>query len=185
VLTARQLDPERRYADARRRHVVPTATDGANATRSGRLVVVLAACCSWVVAMLLAPGSASASPFGFQAHLRAVSGTGTGLVLGAPTAADGGTFAAQLTVAVHGVIPDTTYVVSRAVDLVPDGVCTMASGWLLNGPLVTSHAGSGAAHFVVHRGPPFVSGARFDVAFRVAGPGGSELRTACETVTVK
>ena len=42
----------------------------------------------------------------------------------------------------------------------------LASGWLVNGPLSTSPAGAGAAHFEVHRGAPFVSGTRLDVAKR-------------------
>jgi hypothetical protein len=55
----------------------------------------------------------------------------------------------------------------RAVDLNPDGVCTLASGWLVNGTLDASSGGAGAAHFEVQRGAPFVSGTRFDAEFRV------------------
>jgi hypothetical protein len=140
------------------------------------------------VALLMTAGgvpAAVAEPDGAQAALTAVSGTGSGLVLIAPTAEDQGTFAVEVTVNVHDASPNMTYIVSRAVDLNPDGVCTLASGWLINGPLDTSSAGAGAAHFEVHRGAPFVSGVRFDAQFRVLGADGSELRSACVTVTVK
>lgn len=69
-------------------------------------------------------------------------------------------------------------------DLIPDGTCTLASGWLPTGALDTSAGGAGAAHFELHRGAPFVSGIRFDVEFRLLGDG-SELRSECVTVTVK
>jgi hypothetical protein len=134
---------------------------------------------------LILPTAASASPDGAQAVLTAVSGSGSGLVTIAPTAEDQGTFAVEVTVNVHDASPDMTYTVSRAVDLNPDGVCTLASGWLVNGPLDTSNAGAGAAHFEVHRGAPFVSGTQFDVEFRVLGNDGSELLSECVTVTVK
>ena len=140
------------------------------------------------VALLMAAGgvpAAVAEPDGAQAALTAVSGTGSGQVLIAPTAEDQGTFAVEVTVNVHDASPNMTYTVSRAVDLNPDGVCTLASGWLINGPLDTSSAGAGAAHFEVHRGAPFVSGVRFDAEFRVLGADGSALRSECVTVTVK
>jgi hypothetical protein len=31
---------------------------------------------------------------------------------------------------IHGAAPDVTFAVACAVDLNPDGLCTMASGWL-------------------------------------------------------
>ena len=74
---------------------------------------------------------------------------------------------------------------ARAVDLDSDGICTMASGWLPLGDLTTSAGGAGAAHFEVHRGALFVSGVRFDVAFRAVGSDGTQLRSDCLTVTVK
>lgn len=86
---------------------------------------------------------------------------------------------------IHDAVPDTTFLVQRAVDLVPDGLCTLASGWLTTGPLTVSEGGAGAAHFEIHRGPPFVSGVRFDVMFRALGSEGSVLVTDCFTVTVK
>jgi hypothetical protein len=140
---------------------------------------------AWSVALVLLPTAAVAGPDGAQAALTAVSGSGAGIVLIAPTSEDQGTFAVEVTVNVHDASPGTTFTVSRAVDLNPDGVCTLASGWLISGPLTTSAGGAGAAHFEVHRGAPFVSGTRFDVQFRVLGTDGSELRSDCVTVTVK
>ena len=71
-------------------------------------------------------GVAQADP-GLQSTLTAVTGQGTGHVLVAPTAEDQGTFAVQVTVNIQGATPYTTFAVARAVDLNPDGVCTMAS----------------------------------------------------------
>jgi hypothetical protein len=148
-------------------------------------VVTLLSCLAGLAGLLLLPTAAAASPDGAQAVLTAVSGSGSGLVLIAPTAEDHGTFAVEVTVNIHDASPNMTYTVSRAVDLNPDGVCTLASGWLVNGPLDTSNAGAGAGHFVVHRGAPFVSDTRFDVEFRALGNDGSELLSECVTVTVK
>ena len=136
------------------------------------------------LAAVIATGAAQAAP-GLHSTLTAVTGQGTGQVLVAPTSEDQGTFAVQITVNIHGATPNTTFTVARAVDLNPDGVCTMASGWLPLGDLTTSAGGAGAAHFEVHRGAPFVSGVRFDVVFRAVGSDGTELRSDCLTVTVK
>jgi hypothetical protein len=136
------------------------------------------------IAALVVAGVAQADP-GLHSTLTAVTGQGTGHVLVAPTAEDQGTFAVQVTVNIHGAAPNTTFEVARAVDLNPDGVCTMASGWLPLGNLTTSPGGAGAAHFEVHRGAPFLSGVRFDAVFRAVGTDGSELRSDCLTVTVK
>jgi hypothetical protein len=136
------------------------------------------------IAALVVAGVAQADP-GLQSTLTAVTGQGTGHVLVAPTAEDQGTFAVQVTVNIHGATPNTTFTVARAVDLNPDGVCTMATGWLPLGDLTTSPGGAGAAHFEVHRGAPFLSGVRFDAVFRAVGSDGTELRSECLTVTVK
>jgi hypothetical protein len=130
------------------------------------------------------PMAALAAPTSVHAALTPVSGTGSGQVLIAPTAEDHGTFAAQITINVRGALPDATYNVTRAVDLKPDGKCTLDSGWLPTATLDTSASGAGAVHFEVHRGTPFLSGARFDVQFRLLS-NGSELRSECVTVTVK
>jgi hypothetical protein len=136
------------------------------------------------ITALVAAGVAQADP-GLHSTLTAVTGQGTGHVLVAPTAEDQGTFAVQITVNIHGAAPNTTFAVARAVDLNPDGVCTMATGWLPLGDLTTSPGGAGAAHFEVHRGAPFLSGVRFDAVFRAVGTDGTELRSDCLTVTVK
>jgi hypothetical protein len=136
------------------------------------------------IAALVAAGVAQADP-GLHSTLTTITGQGTGHVLVAPTAEDQGTFAVQVTVNIHGAAPNTTFAVARAVDLNPDGVCTMATGWLPLGDLTTSPGGAGAAHFEVHRGAPFLSGVRFDAVFRAVGSDGTELRSECLTVTVK
>jgi hypothetical protein len=136
------------------------------------------------IAAIVAAGAAQAEP-GLHSTLTAITGQGTGQVLVAPTAEDQGTFAVQVEVNVHGATPNTSFAVARAVDLNPDGVCTMASGWLPLGDLTTSPGGAGAAHFEVHRGAPFLSGVRFDAVFRAVDGDGTELRSECLTVTVK
>jgi hypothetical protein len=135
-------------------------------------------------ASVVAIGAAQAQP-GLHSTLIAVTGQGTGHVLVAPTSQDHGTFAVQVEVNIHNAAPGVTFAVARAVDLNPDGVCTMASGWLPLGDLTTSAGGAGAAHFEVHRGAPFLSGVRFDAVFRAVGSDGTELRSDCLTVTVK
>ena len=154
-------------------------------SRTRRILLTTAACLTTLAASGLLPAVATAQPDGAQAILTAVSGTGTGTVLIAPTAQDHGTFAVEVTVNIHDATPSTTYTVARAVDLNPDGTCTLASGWLVNGPLTTSTGGAGAAHFEVERGAPFVSGTRFDVQFRLLADDGSELLSNCVTITVK
>jgi hypothetical protein len=135
-------------------------------------------------ASVVAIGAAQAQP-GLHSTLTAVTGQGTGHVLVAPTSQDHGTFAVQVEVNIHNAAPGVTFAVARAVDLNPDGVCTMASGWLPLGDLTSSAGGAGAAHFEVHRGAPFLSGVRFDAVFRAIGSDGTELRSDCLTVTVK
>jgi hypothetical protein len=136
------------------------------------------------IAALVVTGVAQADP-GLQSTLTAVTGQGTGHVLVAPTSEHQGTFAVQVEANIHGAAPNVTFALARAVDLNPDGICTMASGWLPLGDLTTSPGGAGAAHFEVHRGAPFLSGVRFDAVFRAVGSDGTELRSDCLTVTVK
>jgi hypothetical protein len=137
-----------------------------------------------ITAALAVGGTAHAEP-GLRSALSATIGQGRGEVLVAPTAEDQGTFAAQVTVNVHGAGPDVSFAVARAVDLNPDGICTMASGWLPLGELTTSAGGAGAAHFEVHRSAPLVSGVRFDAVFRAVGSDGTVLLSGCLMVTVK
>jgi hypothetical protein len=105
-------------------------------------------------------------------------------VIVSPSAEDHGTFAAEITVNIHDAAPNTTFSVWRTPDLVPDGICT--------GPLLpfgvsftTSAGGAGATYFHFERGAPFVSGAKFDVAFRAIGSDGTVLQGDCMTVTIK
>jgi len=127
-------------------------------------------------------GLARAEP-GTRSQLTAISGQGTGYVLVSPTAKDRPTFDVQVEVNVNGMLPDSTFVVQRRVDLNADGVCT-GTTWLTNGPITTSSGGAGAEHFEVERGAPFLSGVSFDVQFHVIG-NGTELVSECFTVTVK
>jgi len=134
--------------------------------------------------MLILPVSSAFADGVVQSELVATAGQGVGRAIVAATAQDQGTFAAEITVNIHDAAPNTTFSVWRTPDLVPDGICT--------GPLLpfgesftTSAGGAGAAHFFFERGAPFVSGAKFDVAFRVIGSDGTVLQGDCMTVTVK
>jgi len=133
---------------------------------------------------LLLPVSNAFADGVVQSELLATTGQGTGRAIVAATAADQGTLALEITVEIHDTAPNTTFTVWRTPDLVPDGVCT--------GPLLpfgesftTSAGGAGATHFHFERSAPFVSGAKFDTAFRVIGSDGTVLQGDCMTVTVK
>jgi hypothetical protein len=135
--------------------------------------------------------TAGADP-GTHSSLTAVAGQGAGLVEVAPTAHDvigPGTFNVEGTVNVHDAVAGTTFTVLRRVDLNPDGNCTGAA-WLLLPPpnaqtLTTAADGSGALHFEISRGAPFLDGVSFDVQWRLVGSDGSILQSDCFTVTVK
>jgi hypothetical protein len=134
--------------------------------------------------LLLLPAASAFADGVVHRELVATTGQGVGRAIVAATAQDQGTFAAEITVNIHDAAPNTTFSVWRTPDLVPDGICT--------GPLLpfgvsftTSAGGAGAAQFFFERGAPFVSGAKFDTAFRVIGSDGSVLQGDCMTVTVK
>jgi len=119
-----------------------------------------------------------------QSELIATTGQGAGRAIVSPTAADQGTFAAEITVNIHDAAPNTTFILVRAPDRVPDGICTGA--YLPFGEtLTTSDGGAGATHFFFERGAPFVSGTQFDVTFRAIGSDGTILQGDCMTVTIK
>jgi hypothetical protein len=162
---------------------------GTNMVVGGKRVVAgLVGFIAALMAVVLFPAAAVADPTGAQAAITPVEGTGgtgSGQVLIAPSAKDHGTFAVEVTINIHGANEGVEYTVTRAVDRVPDGECTLDSGWLPTGSLATSAGGAGAEHVELHRGAPFVSGTRFDVIFRLVGDDGSELRSECVTVTVK
>ena len=117
---------------------------------------------------------------GTQSDLTATSGQGAGRVLISSTAAGQGTFMAQVTVNIHATQPDDLFSVTRAVDLVPDGICTMDSGFVTVASLTTSAGGAGAVHFVREGGT-----SDFDVILRVVDSTGTVLQSACMTVRVK
>jgi hypothetical protein len=155
---------------------------------SKRAVAGLVGSIVGMIALVLFPVAAVADPTGVQATLTAVSGTGSGRVLIAPSAKLHGRFAAAVTINVHGASPDMTYVVTRYPDLPPaDGICARDLGPRPTGVLDTSASGAGAAHFDLQPPPPtpFVSGTSFDVVWVLVGSDGSELVSECVTVTVK
>lgn len=117
-----------------------------------------------------------------QSSLTAVSGEGAGHVVVSPVPGGAGAFDAEITVNIHGAAPDTTFSISRAPDLTPDGICT-AAFIPFGESLTTSEGGSGATHFQFHRDP--FPATRFDVVFRASGGDGSVLEGDCMTVTVK
>jgi hypothetical protein len=150
-----------------------------------QLVIALAL----ATAALAAP--ARAEP-GTHSDLIAIAGHGAGILEVAPTAHDvvgPGTFDVQGTANVHNATPGTTFTVLRRVDLTPDGVCTGSTWLTLPSPnataFTTSDGGSGALHFEISRGAPFLDGLRFDVQWRLVGTDGSILQSDCLTVTVK
>jgi hypothetical protein len=142
--------------------------------------------CLAAAALLLLPASSAFAfaPGAAGSYLIATTGHGAGHVTVTPTAQASGTFAAEITVNIHGAAPNTTFSIQRTPDLVPDGICT--------GPLIpfgvsltTKADGAGATSFHFERGAPFVAGVQFDVAFRVIGSDGTVLQGDCMRVTVQ
>jgi predicted secreted Zn-dependent protease len=129
---------------------------------------------------------------GLQSPLTAISGQGTGHVEVSPTAqGQGAVFVAEGAAALHDALPNTTYIVQRAIDFTPnDGVCAIApappAGWITLTTLTTSAGGAGAAHFERVSPPPGPAGFQFDIVFRVMSTDGTQLLMSdCMTVTVK
>src|SRR5258708_1189001 len=141
------------------------------------------------IGMVLLPVSSALAEGVAQSELIATTGQGAGRAIVSPTAQDQGTFAAEITVNIHGAAPNTTFTLVRKPDLVPDGICTGLAPNFAYIPfgetLTTSADGSGATHFHFERGAPFVSGVQFDVAFRAIGSDGTILQGDCMTVTIK
>jgi hypothetical protein len=153
-----------------------------------RLVLLVA------LVTLTAIGAASAAQAepGLQSKLTAISGQGTGHVEVSPTAqGQGAVFVAEGAAALHGAMPNTTFIVQRAIDFTPsDGVCTIAPappvGWITLTTFTTSAGGAGAAHFERVAPPPGPAGFQFDIVFRVMSTDGTQvLMSDCMTVTVK
>jgi hypothetical protein len=184
-----------------------------SAARSVTLVALASACADPVSPgqrRSLAPVATSfdAGPQG-QSHgqkLRPVLGGGGGTVNVTPIPGTTG-FAAEITVTVHGLLPNTTYYLQRAADFPlrgQPGVCERALGVAPWGPtqnfvtfprpnsgpletIETSDGGAGSAH-LTFIAPGIPDALEFDVMFRVvddpAAPT-SELRSECFVVTVK
>jgi len=153
----------------------------------------------------------AASTTNTQVVLTAKAGQGSGLVeltmtSEEPLNADGVRDEhVQITVLVHGALPDATYRVARAVDPsdisdigTPDGQCPALGGasssWQAFGDLLTTSAGgAGAIHFDVTPPPTrFVSGGSFDIQWQVIHVNrdgtldlSQELRAECFTIGVK
>jgi hypothetical protein len=121
-----------------------------------------------------------------------------GIVNLTSTAAGPTTFNAQINFNVHGLLPNTTYTLSRAAEFGTgptdfDGICQRAAGlppWVGAVPfipfpvtLTTSAGGAGSAH-VVNQNDVFPDGSQFDVMFRLSNAT-TDLRTVCVTVDVK
>jgi hypothetical protein len=130
-----------------------------------------------VMSILLSTRAVRAAE-GTQSALTATSGQGAGYVVISSTAAGQGTFMAQVTVTIHDAQPNTTFAVTRAVDVPADGHCTSAD-FLTVATLTTSEGGAGAVHFVRQGGTT-----DFDVLLRVIGDG-TVLQSECMTVIVK
>jgi hypothetical protein len=124
---------------------------------------------------------------GLHSDLTAISGQGTGHVNVSPTAHDehDTVFIAQVTVNVQGARPNTTFTVTRFVDVPADGICTELGGGLTLGTLTTSQGGAGASHFVRVAPGPSPKGDQFDLDFHVVGDDGTVLLSGCMTVTTK
>jgi hypothetical protein len=156
------------------------------------VIVVAVAAAAFTVAARAEPG--------LQSVLTPVGGAqGAGHVDVSPTGDDhdDSIFIAQGTAEIHGALPNTTYVVQRAVDFTPgDGVCTIAprppAGWISLTTFTTSDAGAGAGHFAHRTSPPGPAGFQFDLILRVVRQNGDGtldlsqvLMSACMTVTLK
>jgi hypothetical protein len=159
-------------------------------TTKARASIVLATVSALALSAIVV-GVASAET-GMQSALTAVSGQGGGFVSDSPTAQDHGSLFVEAEVNIHGALPDTTYVVQRAVDFNPadvaQGICTIAPtlpfGWLTEGTITTSAGGAGAVHISGPRPPK--SGTQFDIIFRVMNGDGSQLlMSTCMTISVK
>jgi hypothetical protein len=141
----------------------------------GLAVALFVAC-----AAMAATPVAQADPTGAQSELTAVTGQGVGKVVVSPTSAGQGTFDAQVKVTIHDAAPNTTFTVTRAVDMPADGVCT-SSDFVTVATLTTSAGGAGAVEFERSGGPTM----SFDLFLRVIGDDGTVLQSGCMTIIGK
>jgi hypothetical protein len=122
---------------------------------------------------------------GRSEQLTAIAGEVPAVIV-SPTAENHGTFAAEITINIHDAAPNTTFLVRRAPDLNPNGICTGSFIPFAGETLTTSDGGAGAMNFLFERGAPFVSGTRFNVVFQVyTADGTTVLQSDCMTITVK
>jgi hypothetical protein len=121
---------------------------------------------------------------GDKSWLTAVAGYGRGMFIVAPTAADQGTFAAEMNVAVHDTLPNATFTAYRTPDRNNDGIPCNGTTTLPTFSFTTSAGGSGTGHFHYHA--PFPTGETFHVRFEFRSSDGSTiLQSECLTLTVK
>jgi len=141
--------------------------------------------------LLLGTTAALAEP-GTQSELTAINGQGAGFASVSATAQDHGNLFVEDEVNIHNAVPDTTFLVQRAVDFAPadvaNGICVIAPGlpfgWHTEGTLTTSPGGAGTVHISGSRPP--LSGTHFDLILRVVSKDGTQLlMSRCMTVTVK
>lgn len=147
-----------------------------------------------LVGMVLASAfavAAQAEP-GTQSELTAISGQGAGFVSLSATAQDHVNLFVEDEVNIHDALPDTNFIVQRAVDFNPadvaNGVCTIAAGppfgWQTQGTFTTSSGGAGTVHISGPRPP--LSDTQFNIIIRVLSKDGTQLlRSDCMTITVK
>jgi len=138
-----------------------------------------------VVVLMVSICSSARAEQGTQSDLRDNNGEKKGRVIIAANASGQGEFAAEVTVNVHDVEPNTIYQVWRAIDLVPDGVFDpTAPGfpWVEIAAFTTSPGGAGEAHFI--RGGGLFSGDRFDVLLQVRLNDGLTVILQSDTMTV-
>jgi hypothetical protein len=143
----------------------------------GLAVGLVAAC-----AAMAAASAALADPTGAMSTLTAVTGQGTGMVIVSPTSAGKGSFVAQVKVNIRDTAPNTTFTVTRAID-VPDGVCT-STEFDPVATLTTSAGGAGAVEF--QRGVRGGGPASFDLRLQVVSADGTTvLQSDCMTIIGK
>ena len=142
------------------------------------------------------PAQSSAGQGTHGYPLTAIVGEGTGHVNISPEASQEG-FSVEVQVSVRSSEPNAEFLLTRSVDIEPDGLCTGTAFTPLplpnSGPLEllkTSPAGAGAKHasFAFTPPPPtaFEDGKQFDVHWEIRTQSGSSvLRSGCITVTVR
>jgi hypothetical protein len=152
--------------------------------RFSRFVLVSLVALLLCTMTLLMSSRAALAATGTQSDLTDIStGQKNGRVVIASNGGGRGDFRAEVTVNLHHLASNTTFHVTRAIDLTPDGILSDPPDlpWVEIGTITTSNGGAGEAHFV-RTGTP---APRFDVMLKVIGADGTELDSSVMTVTVK